>query len=346
MSEARGGGRAQGFDVVGDLTERVRTLLEAEVGKVVSITDVRPMFGGNGRKAWAFDVVWKRTTRPAPCVMLSQVGGRQVSSSIKSEFAVLSNLQGKGVRAPSAIAIDASGGIIGTPSIILERLNGTANVVSFLDPKNAILSKSVSQDLVDVVAGLHSTTIDRRLFDPTAGDLSAAEIIERQIDFWRDAFLARRIEPNPVMWTSFGWLKRNLVPPDDICLVHGDLRPGNFLYLDKSVSGLLDWEMAHLGDPLEDIAWIYRPLWSPKAFLRLDEFIVMYESLTKGTVDRHRLIYYRIFSEIKFATISLTASESFAAGRTMNLRHADRQSKVPGCLRRALDWIGAYERGG
>ena len=56
-------------------------------------------------------------------------------------------------------------------------------------------------------------------------------------------------------------------------MVHGDFRFGNVLYDDTRVTAMLDWEMVHLGDPLEDLAWAYRTRWSLEQFVPLDEFV-------------------------------------------------------------------------
>lgn len=331
-----------------DLSPQICRLLEGGPGhrKAVAVTSLKRIFGGNARKAWSFDLTCEENsiTRRMPCVMLSQVNGRQVDSSVELEFMVLSSLSGKGVRAPAALAIDASGEFVGSPSIILERLPGRASAVDFLQSKDPAATREIARDLVKAVAQLHAVDCEPALSDPALKALSRQAIAERQIELWRERFLENRLEPHAVLSSLFGWLARNLPEPHRISLVHGDLRPGNFLYLEQSVSGLLDWEMAHPGDPIEDLGWIYRPLWSPKAFLPLDEFVTRYAALSGYSVPRHHVVYYRIFSEVKFATISLTAAKAFASGQTLNIRHADRQAKVGPCLRRALDWIDVFHR--
>ena len=70
-------------------------------------------------------------------------------------------------------------------------------------------------------------------------------------------------EPQPIARAAIRWLKRNPPPPaQKISVVHGDYRTGNFLFdSDGNIRAILDWEMAHLGDPLEDLGWALDPLW-------------------------------------------------------------------------------------
>ena len=158
---------------------------------------------------------------------------------------------------------------------------------------------------------------------------------------WREVSDAHRLEPLPALDSVFGWLDDHLPAPARLAIVHGDLRVGNLLYDGPRITGLLDWEMAHVGDPLEDIAWIYRPTWSIAHFLPLAQFVCRYERRTGRMVDRASLRFWRVFAEVKFACISLTAAHVFASGRTANLRLADRASLVPACLLRCFEWIEA-----
>ncbi len=72
--------------------------------------------------------------------------------------------------------------------------------------------------------------------------------------------------PQPVARAAIRWLKRNPPPPTEkISVVHGDYRTGNFLFDGEgNIRAILDWEMCHLGDPLEDVAWAADPLWAFK----------------------------------------------------------------------------------
>jgi len=306
----------------------------------VRVSGLTQVFGGNARKARAFELAFVRQGREEllPCIILSQLGGRQVESDVAREFRILRGLEGKGVRVPRAIAVDESGQTVGAPSIVLERLPGSAGAVELLRSQDVAASRSVIEDLSDVVAQLHSVDWEPGAFDPSLARLSPRDLAQRQIAHWQSTFESVRLDPNPVMSSLFGWLHRHLPEPSRVSLVHGDLRPGNFLYQGQRVTGLLDWEMAHLGDPIEDLGWIYRPFWSPRRLVELKEFTERYRQQVRFEVPWTSVIYYRIFSELKFATISLTAAKAFVEGQARNMRHADRAATVAPCLRRSLEW--------
>lgn len=75
----------------------------------------------------------------------------------------------------------------------------------------------------------------------------------------------------------------------------------------------------------------------------LDEFLAIHAEKAGFVIPRTSVMFYRIFSEVKFATISVSAANSFASRGTSNLRHIGRASMVPECLRLALDWIRSGE---
>jgi aminoglycoside phosphotransferase (APT) family kinase protein len=144
---------------------------------------------------------------------------------------------------------------------------------------------------------------------------------------------------------AFDWLRRRAPVADRVAIVHGDLRFGNLLYEDGRLTALLDWEMVHLGDPLEDLGWVYRRIWTPERSLPFEEFLAAYEaeSLLLGwrhPVDADRLRWYQAFSEVKHAVISLTAARSFHDRLTLNLRHADRAATLPAFLDRFFELTG------
>lgn len=313
----------------------------------VGVRNVAPMFGGNARKALSFDAEWTDASGvvSCPCVMLSQQPGRQVDSDVRDEYKVLHGLNGKGVRVPKAIAVDETGEVVGSPSIVLERIPGKASAVEFLKTRQPEDSVALTEDLALVVAQLHGVDWDVGAFDAALAGSSPQDIVAGQISDWETTFRTNRLDPNPVMSALFSWLRGNIPVPRRICLVHGDLRPGNFLYQGRRVTGLLDWEMAHLGDPVEDIGWIYRPLWSPERFVPLEKFVEIYSVHAGWNVPWESVVFYRVFSELKFASISLTAAKAFASGNTLNLRHADRAATVAPCLKRCLEWVEKSGRG-
>jgi aminoglycoside phosphotransferase (APT) family kinase protein len=164
-------------------------------------------------------------------------------------------------------------------------------------------------------------------FETPTGPRDAAR---RQLDGWRGCYERSRPDPAPMLVRAFRELERrwpDLPESGPVTVVHGDFRTGNFLREGTSVRAVLDWEMVHLGDPLEDLAWASSRLWRGQTKLAgilvpCDQFSRMYEEAGGHPVDRERLRFYDLLSGVKMAAIMLTGLRAYAERRTDDMRMA------------------------
>ena len=161
-----------------------------------------------------------------------------------------------------------------------------------------------------------------------------------QLGYWEELFRRQRLEAHPGLVYLVRWLRDRLPVARRVSVVHGDLRFGNLLADGPVLTALLDWEMTHLGDPVEDLGWVYRALWSPERSLPFDEFLAAYGEAGGEVPDPEHLRWYQVFCELKHSVISLTGVRSFAERTSTSLRHADRAATVPAFVRRGLELIG------
>ena len=136
------------------------------------------------------------------------------------------------------------------------------------------------------------------------------------MDWWEAIFRKGEGVTEPIVHAAIRWLRRN--PPPAAAkpaIVHGDYRAGNFLFTpDGQISAILDWEMCHIGDPLEDVAWAIDPFWPMTRHLPLDEGLAAWERASGMIVDRTALAWWRLFTAVKASAIWATAEASFTAG--------------------------------
>jgi len=308
----------------------------------VVITNVTPISGGNARRAHAFDATMdvKGRARFLPCIMLAKAEPGQLETDLETEFRVLRAVDGTNVPAPPALWVDFTGTHLGSPTLIMARIGGTSNIKALLAAEPAAANRAITEDLAAAAGKLHA--LDWR--DKNLGKLCAPSsdtVALEQVTYWESLFLKNRMEPLPAMVAAFHWLKTHAPKAERVALLHGDFRFGNFLYEGNTITALLDWEMAHLGDPMEDIAWAYRPLWSPTRHMSLEDFAAFYTKHSGIPVPAENLHFYRLFSEIKHAVISLNAARAFADGHANSLRMSDRMTMVPGLLKQFQDWLRA-----
>jgi aminoglycoside phosphotransferase (APT) family kinase protein len=106
------------------------------------------------------------------------------------------------------------------------------------------------------------------------------------------------------------WLRANRPAPAEPALVHGDFRLGNFIVDEDGLAAVIDWELAHLGDPAEDVGWLCIRSWRfgnddrPVGGVgELEEFIRAYELAGGRPMELERVRYWETFGNVKWAII-------------------------------------------
>jgi aminoglycoside phosphotransferase (APT) family kinase protein len=149
----------------------------------------------------------------------------------------------------------------------------------------------------------------------------------RELDYWEKRLDDNEQCPQPVIRAAIRWLRSNPPPPaQKVGVVHGDFRTGNFLVdTEGGIRAILDWEMAHLGDPLEDLAWGINPVWRWARDERAgglaprDEAIRIWKEASGLVADPDALRWWEIFSSVKGQAIWAAGAREFSTGENHDL---------------------------
>ena len=161
--------------------------------------------------------------------------------------------------------------------------------------------RAIAEDFVQGLAGLHRTAFGDDIPGLTPG-ARIADCVRAELDIWT-AMYAETGRADPLIELALTWLRDNLPDPDGTpVLVHGDAGPGNFLFQNGRMTAILDWELAHAGDPMEDLAWFsMRNVMEP-----VPDFISCirtYEAAVGAPVDVARIRYHRVFVSARVVII-------------------------------------------
>jgi aminoglycoside phosphotransferase (APT) family kinase protein len=339
----RGGDPGAVDPEVARVREGLTAFLRAELGpaEAVEVAHLARISSvGNAREPWSVTARWRRDGRvhERRAVMLVKAEAGQLETGLGVEFGVLRGLEGSGVPAPPALWLDETGRWIGRPFFATELVPGTADSRALRVEGGDPAMRSVALDLARAAARLHGVDWRAARID-CLPPVSPSDAAGGQLAYWEDLFRRQRLEPHPALVYAFAWLRRDPPVAERVSIVHGDLRFGNLLHDQGRLTALLDWEMVHLGDPIEDLGWVYRALWSPARSLPFEEFLAAYGEAAGRPVDAEHLRWYQLFSEVKHSVISLTAARSFHEGRTPNLRMADRSATVAPFMARFLELL-------
>lgn len=313
----------------------------------LSVSNVSRIPGGASRETWAFDARWSEagTAVERQFIARRDPTGSLLESNNDLEFEIYTALAGTTIPAPRVNWIERDGAAIERPFFIMERLPGASDARTLVtSPEFAGVRPKIAEQKAGILAQIHAFDITRvpALEHPPAGEQSALHEVER----WERTMRQDTLEPQPVLEFAFSWLKRHLPPPPrKLALVHGDYRTGNFLYDDTGITGILDWEMAHAGDPIEDLGWVVMKSWRWAGDERVgglctrDEFVKLYEAAGGAPVDAATLKFWEVFANVKFAIIFITGTKAIVGGKTPDLLLAVTAFVNPGLEAELLELI-------
>jgi aminoglycoside phosphotransferase (APT) family kinase protein len=279
---------------------------------------------GNSTENWFFDARWREDGRSvhARLILRRAPENEIVVTTRADEFALLQALEGTAARAPRAYWIDADGRWLERPAMVLERRPGRADR-GLLTVKNSLglnetARLALARQMADALAALHAIDV-AALRLPQGLARGGGNPAARELDLQEEDCRRQEIEPCVELRLAGWWLRDNApAPPARRVLVHGDFRPANLLVEDGRVSTILDWELAHVGDPCEDLGWHLAPYYRGEHLIEglwtAEDFLRRYENAAGVAVDRAAVRFWAVFAHYKLAGIALAMINAFRNG--------------------------------
>jgi len=292
----------------------------------IEIDSVRTIVGGGSRQT--FSVKLKITYRDTE--VLKRVILRRESESgiietrVRTEWDAYSAFFNTRVPVPEPLWIEEDPKWMGMPFIVMEEIVGGQDFFRlFLEPPYNAVREKAGERFCEIMGTIAKT-------DPAAVGLEgkldepAPDACWRhELDWWEEDINRHELEPHPVLRAAIRWLRRNPPQPAQrVGIVHGDMRGGNFLFtIDGEIKAILDWELMHLGDPLEDLAWSLNRLFSWEDQDRLGlmlpraRAIRIWEDVSGFKADPEVLLWWEIFSSVKGMAIWISINEVYSTGK-------------------------------
>jgi aminoglycoside phosphotransferase (APT) family kinase protein len=283
------------------LDERLRSFVEgATRARVEKSTRVG---GGASRVTWLLSC----SDRAERVLRVDSGDGPLAGSelTLAREAAVYAALGGGAVPIPRLLAVAPAG-----DALLVERAPGVDSLASL----DAAGRARVMDAYVDALATLHGLDA-ARLPLPGFARPDAADPARAELALWRGVLELRVKRPAPLARFAFAWLERHAPRrADRIALCHGDVGPGNFLHDAGRVTALLDWEFAHLGDPLDDLAWLaFRGHHLNDGIGELAAQLRRWSQATGLPAAAERIGWYRALVMLRMLVACLAALDSGAA---------------------------------
>jgi len=212
----------------------------------------------------------------------------------------------------------------------MERVEGeTIPRRLFRDREYAQARQALTQQLGARLARIHRVPIERHQLEGLPGPQGGRTPAEEELLRYEAMYQTMAREPHPALELAFRWLRQHLPPRQERALVHGDYRMGNIMFGPEGLRAILDWELAHIGDPLEDLGWMCIRSWRfgndhlPVGGVgQREAFWRAYEDAGGYPVDPARVHFWEIFGNLRWGVLCLTMTQPFLDGQNPSVELA------------------------
>jgi aminoglycoside phosphotransferase (APT) family kinase protein len=280
-----------------DLGARLAAVLGA-----ARITSLTHLSGGASRETWRFEA------DDRPLILQRQRAGDERDLAV--EIAALRAGHAAGVPTASIVTASTDPTELGAPYMILQHVDGETT------PRKILRDAEFSEARVALPAQLASALVGIHSLDPAA--IPGIADVD-QIDRYREV-LDTVGEPHPTFELAFKWLAENRPPPSARTVVHGDFRLGNVIVSRDGLRAVLDWELVHLGDPMEDLGWMCVKAWrfgSPLPVAGVGEYerlFEAYEAAGGGAVDGDVVRWWEVLGTLKWGIMCIMQANAHLSG--------------------------------
>ena len=282
-----------------DLPARLAGLLGA-----TDVTDLTRLSGGASRETWRF------VADGRPLVLQRQRPGAERAMAVEARL--LRAAGAAGVPVPAVIAADDDPAVLGAPFMVLSHVDGETIARKILrDHEFARARELLPTQLGRALATLHR-------IDPAAvPGLTGGD----QVAQYRELLDALG-QPHPAFELVLRWLDGHRPQAGAAVVVHGDFRLGNVMVGAEGLRAVLDWELAHLGDPMEDLGWLCVRAWrfgSPRPVAGLGDYEQLFDAYAETSgrpVDPGVVRWWEVLGTLKWGVMCIMQAHGHRAGLT------------------------------
>jgi aminoglycoside phosphotransferase (APT) family kinase protein len=288
-----------------ELAERLAAVVRARLPGLSEIRELDRCWGGVLRETWTFEAVGSEGTRGL--ALRRSPGGKPLVEglALAHEARLHDVVRSAGVPAPSVYWVLGPSDGLGE-GFLAERLGGEIRPRRVL--RNAGLSAVrpvLARQCGELLARLHAApAFGLEGLEPREPEQQFEELRARY-----DAFEHFR----PAFELAFCWLGDHMIDPVPPALVHGEFRNGKLVVGEDGVRAVLDWELAHLGDPAEDLGALCAPYWRfgqldrpVGGFGAREDLLAGYAAAGGAEIDPHRIRFWEVFAMVRQGITCMT----------------------------------------
>ena len=304
-----------------DFENSLRTLFTRVFGENCKLDSFRRLSGGASQETWALigdtqSVILRRAPGGTSKARSSAAIG------LPAEAKLISAAESAGVPVPKVLHVLDADDQIGD-GFLMSLVEGETIARPILRNEEFATARGVlAAQCGAALADIHSIPIKNAPSELQSSDgvaqISQYEDIYRSFD-----------APRPVFELALQWLKTNAPAPLKPVLVHGDFRLGNLMIDETGLAAVLDWELAHIGDPREDIAWLCVNSWRfgqtqnrVGGFGQLDDLLQAYNAKSGTNLAEKDIDWWEMLGSLKWGIMCMIMYEAFRSGADASVERA------------------------
>lgn len=311
-----------------ELARRIARYAESRLSEVerAEVAAIERIHGGASRETYRVRLNVRRADGEDELrwILRRDPEGSLIETERRNEFEAYRAFYGTSVPVPRPLWLEEDEAWLDRPFFVMEEISGCeASPNALLAPPYDVHLKRIGEQawtILGRIAAMDPKTLGLADRMPAVGP---GECWSRELDKWEQVIDEDEPGPQPIGRAAVRWLRRNPPPPPQkVTVVHADFRTGNLLVdRDGKIRAVLDWEMAHLGDPLEDLAWSLNRVWCwarddrVGGLLAREEAIRFWEDSSGLRADPRALHWWELFSSVKGLAIWLSSGHEYTQGR-------------------------------
>jgi aminoglycoside phosphotransferase (APT) family kinase protein len=304
------------------LAPLIAGFIEGQLGRRVEISDLVRLPGGASRETWSFLLTENSSTRRI--IMRRDPNGGPASTQRSTEFELLGRAAAAGVPVPDVMWLCTDPKVLGAPVFFMEHIEGETIPRKILREDAFREAREVmASQCGEILARIHAIDIDGVPGLVAAEGKPALQALSQ----YRTVFDSFG-EPHPAFELGLRWLEQRAPEHERVTLVHGDFRHGNFIVGRDGIRAVIDWELAHIGDPWEDLAWLCVRAWrfggsaEVGGFGSRADLYSAYERVSGESVDASAVHWWEVFGTLKWGVITMVQAFTHLMGRVRSVELA------------------------
>ena len=291
-----------------------------EVGIEGKVSNLEPLTGGASKEIWKFEV---SNAKQSTKMILRRGSGIEGPLAIKTadEARIQKEVIKVGAPVPRILAVSKNEEELGD-SYIMHFVEGESIARKILRDKEYKKALPIlAYQCGEAIAKIHNVDINNFSFLPK-------KPAEDQLEDLYSTYQSFE-QPSPVFEYAYLWLKEQDFGNFQESLVHGDFRLGNIIVNAEGLQSIIDWELAHIGNPLQDLGWVCGNSWRfgkndkvVGGFGELEDLLEGYNSVSKLKVNKEMVRCWQVFGTFRWGVICLIQAYAHLNGTINSIEKA------------------------